>query len=741
LKSHDQRKKRLRREWLLTTGVAIFFLTLLVFADIARPLANVLYDHFMRLQGFQATDNIVIVSIDDHTIEEMGGWPLQRRAYSKLFEQLDNDCCRPKAVGIDLLFFDSTPDDAQLAQNMKRHNSVLPLAFRFEDDLEKPLSAQHPVAALKEAASLAHINLSFDTDGVIRGVKTYEQGWPHFALALHTKSDKSPLTLTQDNGYRRFRMVDPKVGFPMISLADALHSSASRSIFKDKYVLIGVTAPSLGDRYPTLYSGKNNASTPGVAILASVLNASLNEALIKEAPTWIIFLSTLLPLLLMLKSLVSLMPRHALMLAIFLVLSSMLVSYNLLAYSDYWIDPTPFILVAILLQPLWAWRRLEAIVHLVQDKTADLHQFQSIERARSSASRSREIVLQQANLLDLAIDSAKSELDFLAAIIDEMPDAVLIFDMQDQLLLCNKKYNSLFAKHPLASLTDLNKLSNYFNLPIGNSHELDPSAGPIKAKQTFDLDTDLGSRDFVLKTKQLPSPLGGDIRLIILIDITELKQSQAQRDRALQFLSHDMRTPIASILSITNTDANGDETRKKITHHARLLLSMMDDFILTVSAEDNHYKIQPVLLDNLINDALETVFDIAATKNIRISEHTHDSSIFVNVNTRLMVRVIVNLLFNAIKFSPVQSTINITTSSPSGKASVSPTAVIEISNVVLEQANDSPATSSMVGFGLGLDFVDTVLQKHCGTIHRDIPHNGIATITITLPCELEENLL
>jgi CHASE2 domain-containing sensor protein len=178
LKSHDQRKQRLRREWLLTAGVAIFLLTLLVFADIARPLANVLYDHFMRLQGFRATENIVIVSIDDNTIEELKGWPIQRRAYSKLLEQLDQDCCRPKAVGIDLLFLDSTADDAELAQNMKRHNSVLPLTFKYEDDLKKLLSAQHPVAPLKDAASLAHINLSFDTDGVIRGVKTYEHGWP-----------------------------------------------------------------------------------------------------------------------------------------------------------------------------------------------------------------------------------------------------------------------------------------------------------------------------------------------------------------------------------------------------------------------------------------------------------------------------------------------------------------------------------------------------------------------------------
>jgi signal transduction histidine kinase len=44
----------------------------------------------------------------------------------------------------------------------------------------------------------------------------------------------------------------------------------------------------------------------------------------------------------------------------------------------------------------------------------------------------------------------------------------------------------------------------------------------------------------------------------------------------------------------------------------------------------------------------------------------------------------------------------------------------------------------MRGFGLGLDFVDNVIQKHHGTIKREIPSTGIATVTIALPCEIEE---
>ena len=327
---HSKRKKRLHREWLITTTIALSLLALLVFADIARPMGNVLYDHLLRLQGFRATQDIVIIAIDDRSLQELGGWPLQRAQYSKLLELLDEDCCRPKVIGFDLLFLDDTADDIQLGVHLKKLNSVLPLTFKIQEDDPTALQEILPVSPLFDKATLGHINLAFDTDGVIRGVHTSEQKWPHFALALQQKGTSSKDVLSDNKGYRRFRMVDPRIGFPMISLVDALHSQASRTLLKNKYVLVGVTAPSLGDRYPTLYSGKNNASTPGVAILASVLNASLNNALIKEASPWVVFSLTLIPLLLMLQSLVMLAPRYTLLMAISMMLGGVAISYGLL---------------------------------------------------------------------------------------------------------------------------------------------------------------------------------------------------------------------------------------------------------------------------------------------------------------------------------------------------------------------------------------------------------------------------
>jgi len=61
LNAHQQRKALLRREWLFTVAVALALLVALVWGGIAKPLGDVLYDHFMRLHGFKRTQDIVIV--------------------------------------------------------------------------------------------------------------------------------------------------------------------------------------------------------------------------------------------------------------------------------------------------------------------------------------------------------------------------------------------------------------------------------------------------------------------------------------------------------------------------------------------------------------------------------------------------------------------------------------------------------------------------------------------------------
>ena len=743
-------ERRLRREWLLTAVVAVVLLALLVFAQLARPWGNLIYDRMMVIQGFHDKDDIVIIAVDDRSLEQLGGWPLQRSRYTELLERLEDPQVQPKAVGLDLLFLDPTDQDAGLAKLMQRVPTVLPLEFSIGESDQisnRPrLSHSLPAPPLDQAARLSHTNVSFDSDGVIRGFQSVDGQYLHFALALHALGEPGNPQVRQaqlNPEYRRFRMVDPSIGFPMISLSDALSPTFPLSILKDKYVLLGVTAPSLGDRYPTLYSGEHGTGTPGVAILASILNASLNDEFITSPSAAWVFALNLIGVALLLGSFIYMKPRITFFLALGTMGVAFLISYGLLHWANWWVNPTPVMLAAALIQPFWAWRRLEAITGVIYRRANELRQLQPEARAQDSTNtHSREVVLQYAKLLDHAVDSARSELKFLSAVVDEMPDAVVIYDHEDNLLLSNNKMQNLMGDMPLGIGTPLSALAERWHLPMSHLSNLGtpepsavlpvrPSTNPSLSQQhVFQIETHTGRRDIYLKNASLDSPLGGQLHLLIFIDITELRQYQIQRDRALQFLSHDMRTPLASILSLTRTGPSSELVlhREKIDHHARALLSMMDDFILTVNAEAPRYDLSVELLDNLINDAIEQVGDLAHDKGVVLSDELSEEPIFVDANARLFIRALVNLLFNAVKFSTPGSRVVISSERHTNDKD-QPRVRITISNPV----NPEPTEQELPGFGLGLNFVDTVIERHQGRIERHIPPSGRAEVRIDLP--------
>lgn len=743
-------ERRLRREWLLTAALAVLLLSLLVFAQWARPWGNVIYDRMMAMQGFHETDEIVIIAVDDRSLQQLGGWPLQRRRYTELLERLEDLEIKPKALGLDLLFLDPTPDDAALAAMMRRIPTVLPLEFSITESdplsTRTRLSPSLPSPPLDQAARLSHINVSFDADGVIRGFQSVEGQYLHFALAMHSMGAPGNAQVRQAQitpNYQRFRMVDPSIGFPTISLSDALSPSFPLSLLQDKYVLVGVTAPSLGDRYPTLYSGQHGIGTPGVAILSSILSASLHDNFVTTPGGLWVFGLNLIGVALLLLSFIYLKPRSTIFLAGGTMLAAFAISYGLLHWANWWVNPTPVMLVAALIQPFWAWRRLEAITGVIYRRASQLRQLQPEARAQDSTNtNSSEVVLQYAKLLDHAVDSARSELNFLSAVVDEMPDAVVIYDQEDKLLLLNNKMHDLMGDMPLDVGTPLSALAERWHLPMSHLSNLGtpvpsavlpvrPSTNPgLSQQHVFQIETNTGRRDIYLKNASLDSPLGGQLHLLIFMDITELRQYQIQRDRALQFLSHDMRTPLASILSLTRTRASSDWLlpREKIDHHARALLNMMDDFILTVNAEAPRYDLSVELLDNLINDAIEQVGDLAHDKGVLISDELSEEPMFVQANARLLIRALVNLLFNAVKFSAPGSHVVVSSEGHTNDKD-QPRVRITIRNHVNPEATEQ----ALPGFGLGLNFVDTVIERHQGHIERHIPTSGLAEVRIDLP--------
>ena len=263
--------------------------------------------------------NIVIVGIDDATLNSYEGrlteWPRSRHA-----QAIDNlSQAGARAIGIDVLFTDSSPDDDILATAIQAAgNIVLPLVGTEAQGLtEEGVTYQQllfPAASLEEyLANTGHANITPDRDGTVRYLPmvimdTTRQAYPAFSLAvLHTHfSIPLPDSYTSVDGalhaVARDIPVDSslrlRVNFstddasrPYISYADVIEGNFDPSVVRNKMVLIGMTATGEVDAWKVPTSA---GKVPGVYIHADAMDTILNEQYLTEAGTGMMLLITML---------------------------------------------------------------------------------------------------------------------------------------------------------------------------------------------------------------------------------------------------------------------------------------------------------------------------------------------------------------------------------------------------------------------------------------------------------------
>jgi CHASE2 domain-containing sensor protein/signal transduction histidine kinase len=729
-------EKKFVTEWYVTAAITALMLAFFVTWNVISSVGNIFYDQIQVAQKPRPNPDILIVTIDDQSIAQLGGWPLSRSHYANLLKQLADEENQPKKIGFDILFLDSTSADQALAEQMRRHQVILPVEFRY-DEVSQHKQAVYPVNDLKAAAAdFGHLEISYDHDGVIRGSHVSANQAPHFSVAISGKS--------QAWGYQRFNMVDPAQGYQAVSLYQALSKDFDRGVFKNKYVLIGATAASLGDRYPTIFSGKQDMGTPGVQINADLLSAILQGKLIDQAGNQAVFWFGMMGLLLVLLGLLILSPTGEIVLTAIVVITLLMLSYLLLRLHCLWINPLPAIVAIVLVKPVWAWRRMEMMSYFMQEKTQALAQeneqstHASIQMQSQMAMNksSKASFIQYIQMLSEAIQSANERLNFLALVIREIPEAVLITDESGLVMRHNQKMEAVFDPVYLKKGHYLELLFQKLN--VFSAEKIDELLERPYSEERFAAHDQSGSlREFRMRVLPLPISPTSHWRLMMMVDITDLVNLQKQRDRTLAILTHDMRTPVASILAILRNEGKSEglvtSQSLSINKHAHYLLKMMDDFILSIRAEAEQYRLEETLFETLLDEALYQIKELMQSRKMVIKTKQADEPAFVQVDSRLITRVIVNLLGNAIRYGQVESKVEVFVNNiiKNEQSCIE----LTIENIVGDGrhlAHDAPENQ---GFGMGLEFIQTVIKKHHGSFDQQISsvQGGIAKVIISLP--------
>jgi adenylate cyclase len=270
--------------------------------------------------GAAPDQKIIMVAIDDESLEQLGRFSSWPRAYhAELINVLEEAGAR--VIVFDVLFSEPAPgDDKLLAAIEQAGNVVLPLAGTLEAHHSAVTgetmalgSVIKPLKPFEESAlAVGHANMIPDEDGIVRRVPLIipngENDEPALALAAVAKYLRRPQIMETPIKENHLSLAGRSIpldntnsmlinyeggpvpsGFEAVSYVDVLRNNISLDIFQDKIVLIGVTAIGFGDIFWT----PMGQLMSGVELHANAMHTILAGNFLKPAPGFITMLAVL----------------------------------------------------------------------------------------------------------------------------------------------------------------------------------------------------------------------------------------------------------------------------------------------------------------------------------------------------------------------------------------------------------------------------------------------------------------
>lgn len=246
--------------------------------------------------------------------------------------------------------------------------------------------------------------------------------------------------------------------------------------------------------------------------------------------------------------------------------------------------------------------------------------------------------------------------------------------------------------------------------------------------------------------KDLPQKLGGV--LVVLNDITELKRLEQVRRDFVANVSHELKTPVASISGFAETLMNESEHNSsnvrefsQIIYHEAVRLTRLINRLLDLSRLESGksgLNIRNVDMVRLIEDAVELVERDSGASEINIIKPA--GQVLVECDRELIVQVLFNLLDNALTYSPEGEAITIVLKEESDRVRVE---VIDRGEGIPEKEAariferfyrvDKARSRKTGGTGLGLSIVKHLVENHNGNTGVDSTPGQGSTFYFLIP--------
>jgi two-component system, chemotaxis family, CheB/CheR fusion protein len=371
--------------------------------------------------------------------------------------------------------------------------------------------------------------------------------------------------------------------------------------------------------------------------------------------------------------------------------------------------------------------------------------------------------------------------DYANAIVETVWEPLIVLDDNLQVVTANRSFYQMFeVTQTQIEGQPLDRLGNgQWNIP-GLRSQLESILHHNIQLQDFEVEhtfEQIGQKTMLLNARQISTAGNGQLILLAIVDITELKQTevertqllhQAQVDRAmaeeanlakdvfLSILSHELRNPLTAMLgwsrllrsgklSVEQSQRGLEVIDRSATTQNQLIGDLLD--VSSITSGKLRLNVQLIDLIPVIEAAIETVAFAAKAKNIQIYTQLDPAPNRIFGDSTRLQQVLWNLLGNAIKFTEPGG--EVTVKLLMVKA-VAPPAVAYAQIQVIDNGNgiapeflphvfdrflqaDSSSTRSYNGLGLGLTIVRHLVELHGGNIIAASQVGVGSTFTISLP--------
>jgi two-component system phosphate regulon sensor histidine kinase PhoR len=262
---------------------------------------------------------------------------------------------------------------------------------------------------------------------------------------------------------------------------------------------------------------------------------------------------------------------------------------------------------------------------------------------------------------------------------------------------------------------------------------------------------------FRVNAVQLTSRNDGVLGLILVFhDISDIKHLETMRSDFVANVSHELRTPLTAIRGYVETllhapPARPEDSRQFLTiidRHSERLSRLTEDLLTLSDLESGKVHLTRQSLDagQLMQRVLEVFWDRAAKKNIKLRYQSSTDLPKLMGDTDRLQQLFINLVDNAIKYTPIGGDVMLTASPVARQDSAPPMVEISVADTgpgipetdlprLTERFYrvDKARSRDLGGTGLGLAIVKHIVQAHKGDLKIESVINKGTTVRVRLP--------